>query len=717
MGVDKKKSSNHGSSQMNLDIKREEVLRAIVLGDSFDRKFAPVTLEKPRTLLPLVNIPLLDYTLEFLTAGGIEEIYIVCTCHAEQIKEYVETSRWSNFKVFILLEPGCNSVGEVLRACHDSQLFQSDFVLISGDVISNMDLSKALKVHKERREKDKNAIMTMVFKQASPTHRTRSKQDDTVIGWDQQTSELVYYGNSHSTNRIALSIENIFSKHQQVQLRYDLIDCHIDICSPEVLALFHDNFDFLDIRKDFIPDLLSNELLEHQLHTYVLQGEYAARVKDLRTYHSVSKDIIHRWTFPMVPDNNFMCNSTYSLYRQMIYKEKMVKMIGNCKLGEETVIGKGCELGDGSVITHSVLGRNCIIGRNVQLHGCYLWDGVVVQDNAIVRNSLLCDGSLVCNGAVIEKGSIISFGVIIGQGLHVEKFSKFTLYTPHKSLNDSTENDDEDEDDDESSDEENEDNQKPDEEKQFANATVQCDMGPGGKGKKWIIKNEKYNEIIDDTDMESDDTNDDLDESDSSADDGPTCNLKSTKNSGGQPKTFHDEVQATVRRAIKEKHSLDNLHIEIRSLRLAYVKESLDCVLTIFPVLLEIPDIQSKTQKEISVQLSKNIEEYSSVIKKFSLNTESQVDFIFAIQDFCDENTKYQPLFKNILFGFYQKGALVEQAIINWSDETKSDQTADKSYLEKCQDFIDWLLNASEEEDDSDEESEEESEEETDESD
>ena len=38
--------------------------------------FLPVTLEKPKMLLPLVNIPMMEYTLEWLAASEVEE---VCT--------------------------------------------------------------------------------------------------------------------------------------------------------------------------------------------------------------------------------------------------------------------------------------------------------------------------------------------------------------------------------------------------------------------------------------------------------------------------------------------------------------------------------------------------------------------------------------------------------------------------------------------------------------
>ncbi|PNJ69118.1 EIF2B5 isoform 5, partial [Pongo abelii] len=45
-------------------------LQAVLVADSFDRRFFPISKDQPRVLLPLANVALIDYTLEFLTATG-----------------------------------------------------------------------------------------------------------------------------------------------------------------------------------------------------------------------------------------------------------------------------------------------------------------------------------------------------------------------------------------------------------------------------------------------------------------------------------------------------------------------------------------------------------------------------------------------------------------------------------------------------------------------
>lgn len=134
--------------------------------------------------------------------------------------------------------------------------------------------------------------MTMVLKKATPAHPTRSIEDDTVVAMDPTTHQLLAYENApkskkvrhdesaacacvcvcleragQHTHRQHTCTHNISPAHRSpltsrqfklssdllgksnVQLRYDLLDCHIDVCSPEVLASFVDNPDYMGAPK------------------------------------------------------------------------------------------------------------------------------------------------------------------------------------------------------------------------------------------------------------------------------------------------------------------------------------------------------------------------------------------------------------------------------------------------------------------------------------
>ena len=137
---DKKKKGGSGGTDED---QRNQKLQAILLADSFKQNFRPITLERPQMLLPLVNVPMMEYTIEFLAQNGVEEIFIVCVWNADKLQEYVDSANWSKgLTVNCIQMASCLSAGDALRELDSRKgLIRSDpFVLISGDVISNMNL-------------------------------------------------------------------------------------------------------------------------------------------------------------------------------------------------------------------------------------------------------------------------------------------------------------------------------------------------------------------------------------------------------------------------------------------------------------------------------------------------------------------------------------------------------------------------------------------------
>jgi translation initiation factor eIF-2B subunit epsilon len=55
-------------------------------------------------------------------------------------------------------------------------------------------------------------------------------------------------------------------------IRTDLLDCNVDICSPEMMLQFSDNFDYQDIRKDFIKNEVVNWELGMHVYGYILNS-------------------------------------------------------------------------------------------------------------------------------------------------------------------------------------------------------------------------------------------------------------------------------------------------------------------------------------------------------------------------------------------------------------------------------------------------------------
>jgi len=372
---------------------------------------------------------MIEYTLEWLAMNKVEEVFVFCCAHADQIKRYLAESKWAHSRemtVTAVVSTSCLSAGEALRLIDQKDIIKSDFVLVSGDTVSNMNLAPVLEAHRARRAADKSAIFTMIMKSTQhPRQRARMGDAEVVVALDPATQRLLKFHEAEGARGAGAGTWKVdaalYGERDAVQVRTDLLDTHIAICAPEVLLLFSDNFDYQHVKRDFVAGVLSEEELGNKLYVAQLgQAEYAARIHNLRSYDAVSRDIMQRWVFPMVPDTNVLWRAgawgapSYRYARGHRYTEANVGVARTAVLGDDVCVGAGASVGEHSRVVQSVVGRNCRIGKGCDLVGCYLQDGVCVQDGAVLRYALVCEGAVVGAGAVVERGAIISYGVVVG---------------------------------------------------------------------------------------------------------------------------------------------------------------------------------------------------------------------------------------------------------------------------------------------------------------
>ncbi|KAK6868524.1 Translation initiation factor eIF-2B subunit epsilon [Candida tropicalis] len=419
----KKQTASQSKSKKSKDL-IDERFQAIVLTDSFETRFMPLTAVHPRCLLPLANVPLIEYTLEFLATSGVNEVFLMCSAHADQVQEYIENSKWvsshSPFTVTTVMSVESRSVGDAMRDLDNRGLITGDFLLVSGDVVTNIDFNKVMQFHKQKKAQDKDHILTMVLNQASPLHRTRSQVDPATFVLDKETNRCFYYQRippvDGKKTSISMDPELLEDITGDIMIRNDLIDCHVDICSPHVPQIFQENFDYQYLRSDFVKGVLTSDLLKKTIYAYISKesSEYAARVESWGTYDAVSQDILARWCYPLVLDSNLVDGSSYSYELNNIYKEDKIVLAQSCKIGNSTSIGRNSKVGEATSIKKSVVGRNCTIGDNVIIENSYIWDNAVIKDNCVLNHTIVAADAIIGKNVTLSSGSVIGFNVVIG---------------------------------------------------------------------------------------------------------------------------------------------------------------------------------------------------------------------------------------------------------------------------------------------------------------
>ena len=124
-------------------------------------------------MIPLVNVPLIDYTIELLAGADVKEIFIFCGggTKGQQVMEHVRASRWNKSVKLHYIE-GDKSVGDCLRECDDMRTDgkineKGDLIVVTGPVVANYELAAVLAKHKAHKKRDKASILTCSLKRLS----------------------------------------------------------------------------------------------------------------------------------------------------------------------------------------------------------------------------------------------------------------------------------------------------------------------------------------------------------------------------------------------------------------------------------------------------------------------------------------------------------------------------------------------------------------------
>lgn len=372
---------------------------------------------------------MIDYTLEFLETNGVQEVIIYTSNHTDQIENYIHGHpRWSPANknnpfqsVDMIRVSDASSVGDFLRDLDIKGLCSGDFILVHGDCVANISLDAALAKHKARREANREAVMTIVLREnGSQQNRTTPKGITPIFAIEATTGRCLHYEemNPLQSDHYAMLDPFIF-EHEAVEIRTDFIDPGIDICTPDALALWSESFDYELPRKNFLHGVLKDwELNGKYIYTEVVIEGYAARANNLQMYDSITRDVLDRHTFPLVPDSDMIQGNSYVIQKNNVVREKGVEFESDTTI-TKSIFGARTTVGSGSKISNSVIGRRCFIGQNVRIEDSYIWDDATVEDGSVITRSVIGGSATVGKNCKIEAGALVSFDVMISDNVTI----------------------------------------------------------------------------------------------------------------------------------------------------------------------------------------------------------------------------------------------------------------------------------------------------------
>lgn len=340
----------------------------------------------PKPMVSLANRPMMRHIVELLKQHGIREIVSLLYFQPEYITSYFGDGSAAGVSMeYMTAEADYGTAGSVKNG---ERFLDERFIIISGDVLTDFDISAAVKFHEE-----KGAMATIVL-----TRVAQPLQFGIVM--------------TDADGRITRFLE----KPSWGEVFSDTINTGIYILEPEVLDLIPAQTDF-DFSKDLFPLMLKKEL---PLYGYTAEG-YWKDIGNLNEYQLASADVLAGRVKVTLAGER--CDSSQC--------GENLDLAPTASLNGLVVIGNDVQIGADTVLTDCIIGDRCVIGANVRMSNTVLWDDVHVGDFSELTNDVVCNSVRIENNVSIADNVFIAESCVIGE--HARLLSGIKLW-PRKHV-------------------------------------------------------------------------------------------------------------------------------------------------------------------------------------------------------------------------------------------------------------------------------------------
>lgn len=331
------------------------------MAGGFGTRLRPLTCNIPKPMVPMMNKPMMAHIVDLLKKYGITEIVSTLFYQPEIITAHFgDGSKYGVHMQYRRAEADYGTAGSVRNA---ADFLDERFIIISGDVLTDFDLAKAVEFHEKKKAK-----ATLVL--------TRAK-NPLAFG-------VVITNNEGKITRF-------LEKPSWGEVFSDTINTGIYIIEPDVLQLIPYQQDF-DFSKNLFPLMLEHDM---GLYGYVADG-YWRDIGNLNEYQEAHLDALDNMVNVEiggeVQSESYIGPNTRLETDPATFQGKVV--IGkNCTIGSnvkiiKSVIGNGTVIEDGAVIRNSIIWSKCTIRKSAELSSCVVGKGCTIGENAIINDNV-----------------------------------------------------------------------------------------------------------------------------------------------------------------------------------------------------------------------------------------------------------------------------------------------------------------------------------------
>ncbi len=348
-------------------------MRAVLMAGGSGTRLRPLTCDIPKPMVPILNRPIAEHIINLLRRHYITEVIATLYYLPDVMRDYFQDGSEFGVQMTYAVEED-QPLGTAGCVKNIAELLDDTFLVISGDSITDFDLTAAIKFHKSRKSK-----ATLVL------YRVPNPVEFGVVITDKE-----------------MRIRRFLEKPSTSEIFSDTVNTGTYILEPSVLDYLPENTES-DFSQDLFPLLLAKG---EPMYGYVADG-YWCDVGHLDAYREAQYDALAGKVKLELP---------YPEQRSRLWVGQNTMIDSTARIEPPVIIGDNCRIGSRvNIEAGTVIGDNVSIGSYADLKRPIIWNGSIVGDEAHLSACVIARGTRVARRAQILEGAVIGSLSTVGE--------------------------------------------------------------------------------------------------------------------------------------------------------------------------------------------------------------------------------------------------------------------------------------------------------------
>lgn len=354
-------------------------------------RLRPITCSLPKPMVPIINKPVMEYTVELLKKHDINDIAVTTAYLPDLITDYFRGGEDWGVKLSYYMEDCPLGTGGSVR--NAQEYIDETFIVISGDALTDLNITEAVKFHKSKASK-----VTLVLR---------------------REPEPIEYGVviTNEEGRVIRFLE----KPCWGEVFSNTVNTGIYIIEPEVMEYYQkgDNFDF---SKDLFPKLLKDNL---PMFGYITE-DYWCDIGDLKSYKETQFDIL---------DGRVNVEIDGMRIAEGVWVGEGTRIHDDAEITPPVYIGRDSSISPCKIGPYAVIADNCIVERDASFKRGIMWKDSKIAEESHFSGGVACNKVDIKSRVNIFENTVIGEGSILLDGVMVKPDIKIW---PHKKIQEET---------------------------------------------------------------------------------------------------------------------------------------------------------------------------------------------------------------------------------------------------------------------------------------